>query len=75
MREYNVIFSCDIDSNKQLVLSQDKNTENFILAQCYVFNENGRKKRLFQKGAIEINKDFFNNFITNVLAITEIIEE
>jgi hypothetical protein len=75
MREYNVIFSSDIDENRQIVLSQDKNTEDFILAQCYIVNENGRKKRLYQKGSIEIKKEYLNKFIANIMAITEIIEQ
>lgn len=75
MRDYMVIFSCQIDENKQLVLSQDRNTGNFILAQCFVINENGRKKRLYQKGSIEINKEYFEEVIKNFLAITEIVEE
>lgn len=75
MRSYNVIFSCDIDENRQLVLSQDKNTENFVIAQCYIINENGRKKRFYQKGSIEIKKEYFDQFIANIMAITEIIEE
>ena len=74
-KDFEIIFSCDIGENRQIVLSQDKKTENFVLAQCFIVNENGRKHKLFQKGSIIIEKDYISNFFANVIAITEIVEE
>lgn len=75
MKDLEIIFACDIGENKQIVLSQNKNTDDFIIAQCFVINENGRKRRLFEKGSIVIGKDYISNVFANIISITEIVEE
>lgn len=76
MKNYKIIFACDIDENRQLVLSEDLTTSDFILAQCYIIiDENGRKRRLFQKNSIIIRSEHISDVFTNFAAITEIIEE
>lgn len=75
MKNYKIIFSCNISENKQLVLSQDLNTDNFVLAHCYIVNDNGKTKRIFQKGVIDIDNAFIGEVINAFNSITSVVEE
>ena len=58
---FDIILACGISENKDLVLSKNSRGD-LVLATRAVIRDNGRVKYYYDKGAIVIAPEFFEDF-------------